>query len=57
MQVSLRPVTRENFDDVVDLKLLDHQQDFLASNAYSIAEASLNPALRTHAIYGDGGGR
>ena len=53
MQVSLRPVTRENFDDVVDLKLLDHQQDFLASNAYSIAEASLNPALRTHAIYGD----
>lgn len=53
MQVSLRPVTRENFDDVVDLKLLDHQQDFLASNAYSIAEASLTPALRTHAIYGD----
>lgn len=47
MQISLRPVTRENFDDVVDLKLLDHQQDFLASNAYSIAEASLNPALRT----------
>jgi diamine N-acetyltransferase len=53
MEISLRPVTRHNFDEVVDLKLLDHQYDFLASNSYSIAEASLNPALRTHAIYGD----
>ena len=53
MKISLRPVTRQNFDDVVDLKLLDHQYEFLASNSYSIAEASLNPALRTHAIYGD----
>jgi diamine N-acetyltransferase len=53
MKITLRPVTRHNFDDVVDLNLLDHQYDFLASNSYSIAEASLNPALRTHAIYGD----
>ena len=53
MKISLRPISRENFDEVVDLKLLDHQYDYLASNAYSIAEASLNPALQTHAIYGD----
>lgn len=53
INISLRTITRQNFDDVVNLKLLDHQHDFLASNAYSIAEASLNPALRTHAIYGD----
>lgn len=53
MNVSLRRITLQNFDAVVDLRLLDHQYDYLASNAYSIAEASLNPALRTHAIYGD----
>jgi len=53
MKISLRKVTLENLDEVVELRLLDHQQDYLASNSYSIAEASLNPALRTHAIYGD----
>lgn len=52
MKISLRKVTLENLDEVVDLRLLDHQQEYLASNSYSIAEASLNPALRTHAIYG-----
>ncbi|MCE2971108.1 MAG: GNAT family N-acetyltransferase [Burkholderiales bacterium] len=53
MKVSLREVTRQNFDAIVDLRLLDHQYDFLASNAYSIAEASLDSALRTRAIYSD----
>jgi diamine N-acetyltransferase len=53
MKISLRQVTRENFDEVVDLRLHDHQYNYLASNSYSIAEASLNPALQTHAIYGD----
>ena len=51
MKISLRKVTLDNFDDIVDLPLLPHQEDWLASNDYSIAEASLNPALRTHAIY------
>lgn len=49
--VSLRPVTRQNFDEVIDLKLHDFQKDYLASNCYSIAEASLDPALRMHAVY------
>lgn len=53
MKISLRPITRQNLDDVVDLKLLDHQREYLASNSYSIAEASLDPLLRMHAIYGD----
>ncbi len=53
MKISLRKITLENLDDVVDLRLLDHQYEYLASNSYSIAEASLNTSLRTHAIYGD----
>jgi diamine N-acetyltransferase len=53
MKISLRKVTLENLDDLVELQLLDHQKAYLASNAYSIAEAGLNPALRAHAVYGD----
>ena len=47
----LRPITRENFDAVIDLQLLDHQRSYLASNAYSIAQASFYPHYRTRAIY------
>lgn len=53
MNVSLRPVTKHNFADVIDLPLLAHQVDYLASNAYSIAEASFYPHYRTRAIYSD----
>ncbi len=53
LHVSLRPVTRQNFDEVIELKLHDFQKDYLASNCYSIAEASLDPALRMHAVYAD----
>nr|WP_297526790.1 GNAT family N-acetyltransferase [uncultured Roseateles sp.] len=48
--VSLVPVTREIFDSVACLEVHEHQRDFLASNAYSIAEASFNDALRPRAI-------
>lgn len=53
MKISLRPITLQNFDEVINLALFDHQNNYLASNCYSIAEASLNPSLRTHAVYGD----
>jgi diamine N-acetyltransferase len=53
MLTSLRlvDITRDNFDAVACLSVHDHQRDFLASNSYSIAEASFNPALRTRAVY------
>ncbi|KQV59665.1 MULTISPECIES: GNAT family N-acetyltransferase [unclassified Duganella] len=53
MKITLRAVTRENLDEVADLRLLEHQQAYLASNSYSIAEASFNPALRPRSIYAD----
>ncbi|QTN29384.1 GNAT family N-acetyltransferase [Rhodoferax sp. AJA081-3] len=53
MNITLRPVTRENFEAITGLNLLDHQRDFLASNSYSIAEASLFPCLATRAVYVD----
>ncbi len=51
MQISLKPITRDNFDDVSELKIHDHQRDYVSSNLYSIAQASLYKASRTRAIY------
>ncbi len=52
--LQLRDITRENFDAVACLEVHEHQRGFLASNSYSIAQASFDPALRTRAIYSDG---
>lgn len=40
VQVSLRPITAENWRAVVRLKPLPEQEAFVASNAYSIVQAS-----------------
>lgn len=39
MNLSFRPVNRENLWDIVRLKVFPHQQDFVAANAVSIMEA------------------
>lgn len=49
--MQLRAVTRENFEAVTDLELLAHQRRYLASNSYSLAQASFYPELRPRAIY------
>ena len=53
LAVTLRPVTRGNFEAVTDLELHPHQRDYLASNSYSIAQASFYPNYHTRAIYAD----
>lgn len=49
--VKLRDVTADNWENVVDLELLDDQQGFVASNAVSIAESKFNPHAVPKAIY------
>ncbi|XLZ68982.1 GNAT family N-acetyltransferase [Massilia sp. SR12] len=51
MEIQLKAVTRHNFDAITDLQLLDPQRDLIASNAYSIAQASFHPHMQTRAIY------
>jgi len=51
--VTLRAVTRDNFEAVTDLALHPHQRAWLASNSYSIAQASFHPNFHTRAIYLD----
>ncbi|CUI04269.1 GNAT family N-acetyltransferase [Massilia antarctica] len=54
MTITLQAVTEDNFDTIVELPLLPEQQDYLASNAYSIAQASFYPdSFFTRAIYLD----
>jgi len=51
MTITIRAVTEENWDWVCNLELLKHQEDYIASNAYSIAQASFYPNFHTRAIY------
>ena len=39
MSRTLRPVTKENWNELVRLKVSEAQRDFVASNLYSIAES------------------
>jgi diamine N-acetyltransferase len=39
MSLEFRPVTQENWQSLLKLKVRDGQQDFVSSNVYSIAES------------------
>ena len=49
--VTLRAVTRHNFDDVIGLHVADDQLDFLNSNVEAVAWASVAPESRVFAVY------
>lgn len=52
--VSLREITEDNWQRIVELKVRDDQASFVASNLYSLAEAKIFPACVPLAIYADG---
>ncbi|NJM49062.1 MAG: GNAT family N-acetyltransferase [Alkalinema sp. RU_4_3] len=45
LEVTLREITKENWRDILRLKVAPHQEQFVASNAASIAEAYFNPEV------------
>ena len=51
MDITFRPVTRENFSAVVALTVTPEQADFVTPNLYSLAEAYVEPTLRPLAMY------
>lgn len=51
--ITLRAVSRDNFDAICSLPLPPEQQAMLADNAYSLAEAAYNPGYQVRAIYRD----
>ena len=53
MTITLRDVTEDNFEALMDMELPAHQRDLLHSNAYSIAQAKFYPEFIPRAIYQD----
>ena len=54
MNVTLAPVTIDNFEALMDMELPPEQAAFLASNTYSIAQSHYYPDYQPRAIYCDG---
>lgn len=49
--VTFRPISRDNFMDVVRLSVHKSQRGFVASNVYSIAESTVEPTCVPQAVY------
>jgi diamine N-acetyltransferase len=53
MVVVLKEITRDNWEDCIDLKVSPEQKNFVASNLYSIAESQFYPGCVPLAVYDD----
>jgi diamine N-acetyltransferase len=53
MKISLRHVTKNNYEAVCDLDLLDEQEAYVACNMWSLVESMFNEKYETRAIYSD----
>ena len=51
--VTLREISAETVRTILRLKVADHQREFVAPNAWSIAEAHFEPKAWMRAIYAD----
>lgn len=51
MQITLREITKNNWRECVDLKVGPGQENFVAPNLFSIAEAKFEPGWTPLAIY------
>lgn len=49
--MQLKPITLDNFKEVIRLKVAEDQKGFVASNVYSLAEAYASPNCVPLAIY------
>ncbi len=51
MSVSLRPVTRDNWEALIGLTVAEEQREFVASNTYTLAESYVYPACVPLGVY------
>lgn len=51
MNISLKDVTRDNFEAICDLDVTEEQEEYVAINAYTLAEAAYNTSYVVQAIY------
>ncbi|WP_086929285.1 GNAT family N-acetyltransferase [Agarilytica rhodophyticola] len=53
MEITLQEVTKANYENVCDLDVSEHQQDYVACNMWSLVESMFNQNHTTRAIYRD----
>ncbi len=53
MKITLREITPQNFRECIDLKVADGQENFVAANLMSIAQAKIYPTAKPFAVYHD----
>ena len=51
MEVSLRQVTKENYEEVCELDVTKEQEDYVACNMWSIVESKYNEGYETRVVY------
>jgi len=51
LNISLRPVDKDNYEEVCDLEVSKEQQDYVAENMWSLVESHYNQGYTTRAIY------
>jgi len=51
MTITLRDITRENFNRCIELVVREEQKSFVATNVYSIAQSRVEPTFVPQAIY------
>lgn len=49
--VTLRDITRDNFNECVRLEVREDQRSFVAANVYSIAQTTVEPTYTAQAVY------
>lgn len=54
MTISLSKVTKMNYEAVCDLEVLEEQDEYVASNTWSLVESMFNDGYETRAICLDG---
>jgi diamine N-acetyltransferase len=53
MNISIRPVTKENFEQISDLAVSEAQQEYVAENSWSLLESKYHIGYTTRGIYLD----
>lgn len=53
MAITLRELTRDTWEECVDLEVAEHQRNFVSSNLVSLAEAQFYPGTVCQAVYAE----
>ena len=54
MKVTLKPITKENWEEAIDLTVKEEQKHFIVSNLYSIAEVQFLENFKASGIHFEG---